>query len=47
MSDERGATSDGHGGTTELAETMLKLHRELPKARTAHDSLPDRDNEPA
>jgi hypothetical protein len=35
MSDKRGTMSAGHGNAG-LVETMLKLHKGLPKAKTPH-----------
>lgn len=39
MSDECVAMSAGHGNTGPV-ETMLKLHKDSPKAKTPHDAEP-------
>jgi hypothetical protein len=36
MSDERETMSAGHDRMAEPVETMLKLHKDLPKAKTPH-----------
>jgi hypothetical protein len=38
MSDKRGTMSPGHGNAG-LVETMLKLHKNVPKAPHEHESL--------
>ena len=37
MSDKHGTMSAGHDRMVGLVETMLKLHKDLPKAKTPHE----------
>jgi predicted nucleic acid-binding Zn-ribbon protein len=37
MSDERGTMSTGRDRIAGMVETMLKLHKDLPKAKTPHE----------